>query len=152
MNSKVSTSLPTLENPGGAENLQEGYQLIDDNGNIVNGTLSPPSWNQLNLLPDGGDSVSVGFIGLLPIPEISDSILIICDSYNHQLGSIYVYPDVEFSCSLSVGMDMFNLSVQDFNNTKHLLISTDVDIQDYIFYMLLTNSFAPPAFDFEESN
>ena len=114
--------------------------------------LSLPSWNQLNLLPDGGDSGSVGFIGLLPIPEISYSILIICDSHNCQLESIYVHPDIEYSYSLSVGMDMFNLSVQDFNNTKHLLISTNVDIQDYMFYMLLTDSFILPEPSFEESN
>ena len=35
---KASVSLPTLENPATAENLEEGYELIDGDGNIVVGT------------------------------------------------------------------------------------------------------------------
>lgn len=46
---KASVTYPTLSNPASAENLQEGYQLIDDNGNIVTGT---------HVCPSGGGNVS----------------------------------------------------------------------------------------------
>lgn len=36
--SKSKVSLPSLINPGTAENLQEGYELIDSNGNVITGT------------------------------------------------------------------------------------------------------------------
>ena len=35
---KASVSYPVLSNPATSENLQEGYQLIDGNGNIIIGT------------------------------------------------------------------------------------------------------------------
>ena len=38
LSSKASVSYPTLSNPATAENLQEGYQLIDESGNVVTGT------------------------------------------------------------------------------------------------------------------
>ena len=38
LQNKSSVTLPTLSNPATAENLEEGYELIDGNGNIVVGT------------------------------------------------------------------------------------------------------------------
>lgn len=38
LSSKASVSYPTLSNPATAENLQEGYQLINGNGNVITGT------------------------------------------------------------------------------------------------------------------
>lgn len=35
---KASVTYPTLSNPATSENLQEGYELIDGNGNIITGT------------------------------------------------------------------------------------------------------------------
>lgn len=38
LESKASVSYPELSNPATAENLEEGYELIDEDGNIVVGT------------------------------------------------------------------------------------------------------------------
>lgn len=39
VNVQGGTALPTLENPGSADDLVEGKELIDQNGNVVTGTI-----------------------------------------------------------------------------------------------------------------
>lgn len=60
LSSKASVSYPTLSNPATAENLQEGYQLIDESGNVVTGTH----------VCSGGGAVETCTVTITGMPEV----------------------------------------------------------------------------------
>lgn len=44
----AGVQLPTLNNPGGAEDLAEGKEMLDGEGKVITGTYTPPSISVAN--------------------------------------------------------------------------------------------------------
>lgn len=117
--------LPFLSNPGTAENLQEGYELIDGDGNIVVGT---------HVCSGGGDGENITFHVVNSLPDMISVYGKNCPP--NETTTVCAPVDASFCSGMPIAIwtGLMDGELRDYYNNYSVYLSYPMEGEDGEFY------------------
>lgn len=119
--------LPELSNPATAENLEEGYELIDGDGNIVVGTHVCSGGGG-----DGGETITFTVVNNLP--DLISVYGKICHPNEATIVSAPVNDTYVFGMPIAIWIGMTDGEERDYYNNYSVCISYPMEGEDGEFF------------------